>query len=69
MGRHPGLAASARIREVVRQGRHYVLAFNPEAAERDRQARQEVVARLKPPCIRHSARYEGVGAGEPGNTF
>lgn len=46
-GRYRVVSPSLRIKEVIRQGRRYVLAFNPEAAEHDRQVRQEVVARLR----------------------
>ncbi len=46
-GRYRVVNPTLKVKEVVRQGLRYILAFNPEAAEHDRQVREEMVARLR----------------------
>lgn len=46
-GRQRVVSPTLRVKEVVRQGRRDILAYNPEAAEQDRQVREAVVARLR----------------------
>ena len=46
-GRYRVVSPTLKVKEVVREGRRYILAYNPEAAEHDRQVREEVVARLR----------------------
>ncbi|MEW6048271.1 MAG: hypothetical protein AB1609_17645 [Bacillota bacterium] len=46
-GRYRVVSPTLKVKEVVRQGRYYILAYNPKAAEHDRKAREEVVARLR----------------------
>ncbi|WP_324668870.1 IS1634 family transposase [Geochorda subterranea] len=46
-GRYRVVSPALKVKEVVREGRRYILAYNPEAAEHDRQVREEVVARLR----------------------
>ncbi len=46
-GRYRKVAPNLWVKEVMHQGVRYVVCFNPEEKERDRQTREQAVARLK----------------------
>ena len=46
-GRYRKVAANLWVKEAIHQGVRYVVCFNPEEKERDRQTREQAVARLK----------------------
>ncbi|MEW6048618.1 MAG: IS1634 family transposase [Bacillota bacterium] len=63
-GRYRVVSPTLKVKEVVRRGRRYILAFNPEAAAHDRKVREEVVQRLRqaleegsPSDLIHHSRY------------
>jgi len=53
-GRYRKVASNLWVKEVLYQGGRYIVCSNPEEKERDRQTREQVVARLK----------EKLGSGE-----
>jgi len=46
-GRYRKVAPNLWVKEVIYQGVRYIVCFNPEEKERDRQTREQAVARLK----------------------
>ena len=59
-GRYHEVAENLRVKEVWAEGERCILCHNPQAAERDRIRREEIVARLQEqlslggvaPCLR-----------------
>jgi transposase len=66
-GCYHAVAPNLKVKEVVHQGVRYVICLNPEEQERDRQVREEAVAKLKEKLARGEVKQlignSAIGAG------
>jgi len=46
-GRYKEVAANLKVKEVWHEADRYIVCYNPEEAERDRRAREEMVEKLQ----------------------
>ena len=46
-GQYQVVSDSLQVREVARRGKRYIVCYNPQEAERDREVREETVVRLR----------------------